>query len=308
MLKQPQNNHMSNTKTQREWLMTIPNHYTRIAAVAIAEKNGKIDEKWGKLADAIHYVSSSGWKYLPQGWGFWSNIYHSYNNPAYLYPSHLMPDNVAPDATTLPPGYRGEYDHETGKITLVEVAQNEYTDGQKVWVGGIECKYHSVDAEHDNSHKIIHPNIGYTYVPTERISTTPPPTITEYTDGQKVWVEGEECTYSHKHNVNGVHVVIRENKPYVCGDEHISTTPPAAEPQPAQASEPDPVNYPPHYTKGGIEVIDFIEAKGLQFNYYLANAIKYICRAGIKDPSKLIQDLKKAIWYIERYIKWLEKQ
>ena len=66
----------------------------------------------------------------------------------------------------------------------------------------------------------------------------------------------------------------------------------------------DAVNHPSHYTDGGIETIDFIEAKKLP--YHLGNAIKYISRAGKKDQNKIIEDLQKAIWYIERYIKVLE--
>lgn len=62
----------------------------------------------------------------------------------------------------------------------------------------------------------------------------------------------------------------------------------------------DPVNHPSHYTDGKIEVIDFIEDKKL--NFHLANAVKYISRAGKKDPSKEIEDLKKAQWYLTRYI------
>lgn len=62
----------------------------------------------------------------------------------------------------------------------------------------------------------------------------------------------------------------------------------------------DPVNHPSHYTDGKIEVIDFIEDKKLGF--HLGNAIKYIARAGKKDPTKTKQDLEKAVWYIERYI------
>ena len=67
----------------------------------------------------------------------------------------------------------------------------------------------------------------------------------------------------------------------------------------------DPVNRPAHYTDGKIEVIDYIEDKKLGF--CLGNAIKYISRAGKKDPTKEIEDLKKAKWYIERRIKELEE-
>ena len=60
----------------------------------------------------------------------------------------------------------------------------------------------------------------------------------------------------------------------------------------------DPVNHPSHYKVGGIETIDFIEAKGL--NYNLGNAIKYITRADYKGSKA--QDLAKAIWYLRREI------
>lgn len=68
----------------------------------------------------------------------------------------------------------------------------------------------------------------------------------------------------------------------------------------------DSVNHPSHYTDGKIEVIEYIEDKG--FNYHLGNAIKYISRAGKKDKSKTAEDLRKAVWYIERYISILEKK
>jgi hypothetical protein len=67
----------------------------------------------------------------------------------------------------------------------------------------------------------------------------------------------------------------------------------------------DPVNRPSHYTDGKIEVIEFIEDKKLGF--CLGNAIKYIARAGKKDPTKEIEDLRKAKWYVERRIKELEE-
>jgi hypothetical protein len=60
----------------------------------------------------------------------------------------------------------------------------------------------------------------------------------------------------------------------------------------------DPVNHPAHYKTGGIETIDFIEAKEL--NYNMGNAVKYISRADHKGNRK--QDLEKAKWYLERAI------
>lgn len=67
----------------------------------------------------------------------------------------------------------------------------------------------------------------------------------------------------------------------------------------------DPVNRPSHYTDGNIEVIDYIEDK--KFGFHLGNAIKYISRAGKKNKDKEIEDLKKSIWYIERYIENIEE-
>jgi hypothetical protein len=60
----------------------------------------------------------------------------------------------------------------------------------------------------------------------------------------------------------------------------------------------DPVNHPTHYKIGGIETIDFIEAKAL--GYHLGNAVKYITRADHKGNR--LQDLQKAKWYIDRAI------
>ena len=66
-------------------------------------------------------------------------------------------------------------------------------------------------------------------------------------------------------------------------------------------SQNDLVNHPSHYTDGKIEVIDFIEDKKL--GYHLGNACKYICRCRLKNGGKdKVQDLRKAIWYIERQI------
>ena len=72
----------------------------------------------------------------------------------------------------------------------------------------------------------------------------------------------------------------------------------------------DDVQAPKHYTDTKIEVIDYIEDKNLGF--CLGNAIKYISRAGRKNSAamnekeKAIQDLQKAIWYIERRIRELQ--
>ena len=65
----------------------------------------------------------------------------------------------------------------------------------------------------------------------------------------------------------------------------------------------DVVNHPPHYKAGGIETIDFIEAKSL--NYNLGNVVKYITRADHKGNK--LEDLQKAQWYLNREINNLSK-
>jgi hypothetical protein len=64
------------------------------------------------------------------------------------------------------------------------------------------------------------------------------------------------------------------------------------------SATPDSINHPAHYTAGGIETIDFIEAKKL--NYNLGNVVKYLTRADHKGNRK--QDLEKARWYLTREI------
>lgn len=62
----------------------------------------------------------------------------------------------------------------------------------------------------------------------------------------------------------------------------------------------DLVNKPPHYKTGGVETIDFIEAKDL--NYRLGNVVKYVVRCGKKANSDPVQDLEKAAFYLNREI------
>lgn len=71
------------------------------------------------------------------------------------------------------------------------------------------------------------------------------------------------------------------------------------------SSKSDVVNHPAHYTFGRFEVIDVIEDWKLP--YHLGNSVKYIARQGRKDPAKTLEDLKKARWYLNRYITKLEK-
>lgn len=62
------------------------------------------------------------------------------------------------------------------------------------------------------------------------------------------------------------------------------------------------VNHPTHYNAGKIEVIDFIEDQRLSF--CAGNVVKYLCRAPHKGEH--LQDLKKALWYLQREIAFVE--
>lgn len=76
--------------------------------------------------------------------------------------------------------------------------------------------------------------------------------------------------------------------------------------------EPEMVDHPAHYGGGDnpYEVIKVIRAWAAQnpnIGFALGSALKYIGRAGMKEPDKLVEDLKKAVWYIEDEIKALEE-
>jgi hypothetical protein len=65
----------------------------------------------------------------------------------------------------------------------------------------------------------------------------------------------------------------------------------------------DMVNHPPHYKVGGIEAIDYLQAKSTpaEFSGYLRlNCMKYLSRAGHKDNA--LEDYKKAAWYLNKLI------
>jgi hypothetical protein len=69
------------------------------------------------------------------------------------------------------------------------------------------------------------------------------------------------------------------------------------------------VNHPNHYggEENPYEVIKVCEAWGLDHDAYLFNVVKYVARAGVKDQTKELEDLKKAAFYLDRKIKNLEK-
>lgn len=67
---------------------------------------------------------------------------------------------------------------------------------------------------------------------------------------------------------------------------------------------PDAVNHPSHYADGwsnGAEIIDITE----HLNFCRGNVIKYVARAGNKDPDKELEDLEKAWFYLNREIERL---
>jgi hypothetical protein len=64
----------------------------------------------------------------------------------------------------------------------------------------------------------------------------------------------------------------------------------------------DPIN-PSHYTRYAVDVIEITQ----DLNFCRGNAIKYICRAGYKDPALELEDLQKALWYIQREIERITK-
>lgn len=66
----------------------------------------------------------------------------------------------------------------------------------------------------------------------------------------------------------------------------------------------DNVNHPSHYASGKIEVIEALE--DWKLNFHRGNAVKYVARAGKKDPKKEIEDLEKAVWYLKREIHLLK--
>ena len=77
-----------------------------------------------------------------------------------------------------------------------------------------------------------------------------------------------------------------------------------------RSSDDDVVNNPSHYTQGSIETIDSIdvitEAYEGRLSYYVGACVKYIARANFK--GSMLEDLKKAQWYLNRAVKYLEKK
>ena len=88
----------------------------------------------------------------------------------------------------------------------------------------------------------------------------------------------------------------------ICGAEELNTIKDVLQDMEAPLKDFDPIN-PTHYQIGGIETIDFIEAKLTpeEFKGYCkGNSIKYLSRAGYKGEER--DDYKKAAWYLDKLI------
>lgn len=72
--------------------------------------------------------------------------------------------------------------------------------------------------------------------------------------------------------------------------------------EPVGATPLNPAHY--RWLPNGLEVIDLAE----HLTFCLGNAVKYLCRAGRKEGAPEIQDLQKAIWYINREITRIKKE
>lgn len=111
----------------------------------------------------------------------------------------------------------------------------------------------------------------------------------------------------HMDNINAMNRDLvyqkRLGRPKLRMQASFDREPPAPEPVSVlriTTKEPkaDPVNNPSHYNVGGMETIDFIEAKEL--GYHLGNVVKYVSRA--KHKGTELEDLRKARWYLDRAI------
>ena len=65
------------------------------------------------------------------------------------------------------------------------------------------------------------------------------------------------------------------------------------------------INHPVHYNSGKFEAIDIIDSAGHAEGFCMGNAIKYLMRA--KHKENYLEDLKKARWYLDYWIKVVEE-
>lgn len=132
-----------------------------------------------------------------------------------------------------------------------------------------------------------------------------PGDLFELPDGKRVIVHGASLP----------HVPIQDSVVYFrfldCredeGDERVSLEEFRQRFTPVNAKPPQPstVNHPPHYQGEGVECIDAIAATGNAEGFCVGNAIKYLWRWKGKGG---VEDLKKARWYLDWLIGYLERQ
>ena len=121
--------------------------------------------------------------------------------------------------------------------------------------------------------------------------------ITNYPD-KETWWQADVVGCSER-TVQRVKQKIREEKEK--NERHYEPPPKKINLNLSPLPKPDMINSPPHYTTGGIEVIDYIQAKLTheEFRgYLLGNSLKYLSRVGKKGA--VTEDLGKAAWYVKK--------
>ena len=133
--------------------------------------------------------------------------------------------------------------------------------------------------------------------------------VAKLLNGEMVLCEASGCNNQSVSNRSGDAMRVDQKLWGMIRAENMSETAPPVEPRRVKnqlASNPDdPVNHPSHYTSGDIEVLDAIE--DWKLGYHLGQVVKYVARSGKKDPSKEVEDLKKAQFYLNREISRLEE-
>lgn len=134
----------------------------------------------------------------------------------------------------------------------------------------------------------------YTAEEIGRVVFTPGSRMTAYPAG-KPYVICDKSEYEYELKDDAIVITQRVDRfePTVLGEE--------------RALSSDIVSHPPHYADGwsnGAEVIDITE----HLSFCAGNIVKYVCRAGRKDPDKYVEDLEKARWYLDREIARARRQ
>jgi len=109
--------------------------------------------------------------------------------------------------------------------------------------------------------------------------------------GQKSWTGMEVCDEGAQK--------------YFSVGEFVNTHMPSEIKAEIVENQAEAVNHPSHYNQyEGLEIIDLVR----QMNFNRGNAVKYVTRAGFKDSDKEVEDLEKAIFYIQDEIDWIKRK